>query len=116
MSRISRSRPALTLEARQNQIVSKAINLAEKQIDEGTASSQVLTHFLKLGTVQAEVELEKLKQENELIKAKAEAIASAKRVEDLYAEAMMAFKSYSGQVPNTYNEEDDDEYDYDERY
>ena len=62
-------RPALTPESRENQLVSLAINLAEKQLREGTASSQVITHYLKLGSTQAKLEQEKLKQENELLKA-----------------------------------------------
>ena len=74
-------RPALTPESRENQLVSLAINLAEKQLREGTASSQVITHYLKLGSTQAKLEQEKLKQENELLKAKTETIKSAKEIE-----------------------------------
>lgn len=97
-----RSRPALTPEARENQLIAKAINLAEKQIDEGTASSQVITHFLKLGTEKAKLEQEKIRMETDMLKAKTDALQSAKHVEELYANALKAMKIYKG--------EDEDEY------
>jgi len=93
---IRRRRPAQTAEARENQIISLAVDLAERQIAEGTASSQVLVHFLKLGTVRAKLEMEKLKHEAELLKAKTDALESAGRMEDLYKDAMLAFTSYQG--------------------
>lgn len=105
------SRPALTPEARQNQMIAKAINLAEKQLDEGTASSQVITHFLKLGTVQAQLELEKTKQETELIKAKREAVASTEAMKVLYEDAIKAMREYAGYGSS---ESDDYDGDYDE--
>lgn len=89
-------RPALTPEARENQLISLATNLAEQQLMDGTASSQVITHYLKLGTAKSQLELEKLKRENELLRAKTESIESAKRVEELYAKAIDAIKLYSG--------------------
>lgn len=96
-SNISRKRrPGLTPEARENQMISLAVDLAEKQLQEGTASSQVITHFLKLGSSKAELEREKLAMENELIKAKTEALQSQKRVEELYLNALNAMKNYSG--------------------
>lgn len=88
-------RPALTPEARENQLVSLAVDLAEKQLLEGTASSQVITHFLKIGSTKAQIELEKLKQENKLLEAKTESIQSAQRIEELYANAIKAMKEYS---------------------
>ena len=101
-----RSRPALTPEARENQLIAKAINLAERQIDEGTASSQVITHFLKLGTVKAQLELEKVQRENELRRAKAAALSSSDESKQLYEKALKAFRSYSGQG------DPDEEYEY----
>lgn len=91
-----KSRPALTPEARENQLIAAAYDLAEKQIMEGTASSQVLTHFLKQGTVKAQIELEKLRRETELIKAKEEALQSAKQTQVLLEDAMKAFRMYNG--------------------
>lgn len=88
--------PAKTPEGRENQLISLAVDLAEKQLMEGTASSQVITHYLKLGTTREELEKEKLKRENELLKAKAEAYQSAKQVEKLYQEALSAMRAYSG--------------------
>lgn len=86
--------PAPTPEARENQLISLAVNLAEKQLLEGTASSQVITHYLKLGTTRERLEKEKLERENELLRAKTEALESSKRLEELYSEAMKAMKSY----------------------
>lgn len=90
-------RPASTPEARENQLISLAVDLAEQQLRDGTASSQVITHYLKQSTVKSQLELEKLRQENELIKAKTEAYQSAKRVEELYTNALNAMRNYSGQ-------------------
>lgn len=90
-------KPATTPEAREQQMIALAVDLAEKQLLEGTASSQVITHFLKLATSKAELEKEKMKKENELLSAKTEALQSAKRVEELYAKALVAMRTYSGQ-------------------
>ena len=92
-----RMRPALTPEARENQLRSLAVDLAEVQLRDKTASSQVITHFLKLGTTKAELEKEKLAKENELLRAKTESIESQKRIEELYAEALNAMRRYNGQ-------------------
>ena len=89
-------RPALTPETRENQMISLAVDLAERQLKEGTASSQVITHFLKLATTKAQLEKEKLRRENELVAAKTKAMKSAERVEELYANAIKAMQSYSG--------------------
>ena len=89
-------RPALTPEARENQMISLAVDLAEKQMREGTASAQVITHYLKLGATTARLEKEKLERENELLKAKTKALESAERVEELYTNAINAMRNYSG--------------------
>lgn len=91
-----RTRPALTPEARESQMISLAMDLVEQRLRDGTASSQETTHFLKLGTQKAQLELEKIQKENELLRAKAEAIDSAKRMEELYADAIKAMQNYSG--------------------
>jgi sensor histidine kinase YesM len=88
--------PATTPEARENQLISLAVDLAEKQLAEGTASSQVITHYLKLGSTREKLEKEKLEKENELLKAKTEALQTAKNVEVLYKNALNAMRSYSG--------------------
>lgn len=89
--------PATTPEARENQIIALAVNLAEKQISEGTASSQVITHFLKLASTKERLEKERLTHEVQLLKAKTEALQSAQDVKKLYSEALNAMKLYSGQ-------------------
>ena len=91
-----RMRPALTPEARENQMVSYAIDLAEKQLIEGTASSQVITHYLKLGSTKEKLEKDILVQQRELMQAKTKMIQSAQEVEVLYREALEAMRSYSG--------------------
>lgn len=92
----SKLRPALSPEARENQMISLAVDLAEQQLREGTASSQVITHFLKLATQKERIEREILAEQKKLITAKTEALQSAKRVEELYADAINAMKKYSG--------------------
>jgi hypothetical protein len=89
-------RPATTEEGRENQLVSLAIDLAEKQLLEGTASSQVLTHYLKLGSTREKLEQERLARENQLLRTKAEVMESSKRVEELYQNALDAMRSYAG--------------------
>lgn len=89
-------RPALSPEVRENQMISLAVDLAEKQLMEGTASSQVITHYLKLGSTKERLEKEKLEEENKLLKARTEALQSAKRIEELYSDAIAAMKRYSG--------------------
>ena len=89
-------RPALTPEARENQLISLAVDLAEKQLMEGTASSQVITHYLKLGSTKEKIEREILEQQKELISAKTENLKSARRVEALYEDAIKAMRRYSG--------------------
>lgn len=88
--------PATTPEARENQLISLAVDLAEKQLSEGTASSQVISHYIKLGSTKERIEKEILQHQKELIKAKTEAIQSAKKVEELYKNALDAMRSYSG--------------------
>ena len=89
-------RPALTPEARENQLIALAVDEAERQMRDGTASSQVITHFLKLGSTVARLEKEKLEEENRLLKAKTKAIQDAADMKELYAEAIAAMKRYSG--------------------
>lgn len=89
-------RPAITPEGRENQMISLAVDLAEKQLREGTASSQVITHYLKLGSTKERIEKEILEKQKELIAAKTEAIQSSKNVEELYIKALEAMKTYNG--------------------
>ena len=90
-------RPGLTPESRENQMISLAVDLAEKQLQEGTASSQVITHFLKLGSTKQQLEKQKLEEENKLLRAKTENLQSMGRIEELYEEAINAMRNYSGQ-------------------
>ena len=91
-------RPALSPEARDNQMISLAVNLAEKQLMEGTASSQVITHYLKLAATRERERIEKdiLEEQKKLIAAKTESLQSSKRIEELYANAIEAMHMYGG--------------------
>lgn len=93
---IRKRAPATTAEGRENQMVALAVDLAEKQLRKGTASSQVISHYLKIGSTKERLEKEILEKQKDLITAKTEAIKSAKRVEELYKDALTAMRSYSG--------------------
>lgn len=99
-------RPAINPEVREQQMIAYAMDLAEKQLREGTASSQIITEYLKRGSRKAELELERLRHENELLKAKTEAIEATQRIEAKYEEALKAMKLYSGRG----DDEDEDVY------
>lgn len=90
-------RPALTPDARENQLISLAIDLVERRLIEGTASSQETTHFLKIGSSTAKIEKRILEKQEALLEAKTQAMQSAQRVEELYDEAIKAMRNYSGQ-------------------
>lgn len=103
-------RPGLTPEARENQLIYLATELAEQQLRDGTASSQVITHYLKLGSTKERIEREILEKQKELITAKTESLQSAKRIEELYANAIAAMRKYGGNgTDGGDNNEDDNE-------
>lgn len=88
--------PARTLEAREQQLVSLAVDLAEKQLEEGTATPSVIVHYLKLGTTQYELEREKLRCETELIQAKRDNLRSQANLEEIWKEALEQLRVYQG--------------------
>mgnify|MGYP003398963555 FL=1 len=90
------SPPAMTPQARENQLTALAMDLAEQQLREGTASAQVISHFLKQGAAETELKKENLALRNELLVAQTDQIASQKKVEELYEEALRAMKTYGG--------------------
>lgn len=92
-------RPALTPEARENQMISLAMDLVEQRLRDRTASSQETTHFLKLAATQESraLEIEKLKTENKLLQAKIENLQAQSSSSSLYEKALKAFSIYSGQ-------------------
>lgn len=92
----AKRRPALTPEARENQLIALAVDLVEQRLLDGTASSQETTHFLKLGSTKHRLEMERLKAENQLINAKAEEINTRKESKALYENAIKAFRNYAG--------------------
>lgn len=112
MSKTKEHRPAITPDARENQMIALAMDLAEQQLRDGTASSQLITEFVKRGSAKYRLENEKLKEENKKLQAQTEALASAKRVEELYSEAIKAMRRYSGAGGDSnddYNDTESDE-------
>lgn len=97
--------PAATPEGRENQLVALAVDLAERQLEDGSASAQVISHYLKLGSTREQLEQDRLRRENELLGARVEALQSAKKMEELYEEALRAMSSYAGR-----DDEGDGEY------
>lgn len=102
-----RGRPATTPEARENQLIGLAVDLAERQMKEGTASAQVVTHYLKLGSSRERLEQERLANENRLLDARVDQIASQQRMEDLYEKALNAMGVYSGKEVEVYEDGQD---------
>lgn len=100
-------RPATTPEGSENQIVADAMDLARRQIEEGTASAQVITHFLKLGSSRERLEQKRIQMDIKLAEAKRDQMASAVRTEELMKEAIVAFRSYAGQDPVEMGDYDD---------
>ena len=100
-----RSRTAMTAEGRENQVIALAYDLAEKQIREGTASAQVITHFLKLGSTKERLEQEYLAEQKKLVSAKVDTLESQRRNEEIYANALNAMKRYIGLA---FEDEDED--------
>lgn len=98
-------RTAMTPEGREGQMVALAVDLAERQLREGTASSQVITHFLKLGSERERLERERLEEENKLLRAKTEALEAQKESKVQYEKILKALRNYNGMG-------DPDEYDY----
>ena len=100
-------RPALTPEARENQLISMAVDLVEQRLLDGTASSQETTHFLKLGSMKNRLEMEKIKRENELLEAKVENLKSQAREEELFTKVIDAMRRYSGEGGDIEDEDDE---------
>ena len=95
---IRKPRPkATTAEARELELIALAHDVAERQMQEGTASPMVIAHFLRLSTEKAKLELEDLKNEITLKQARVEAMVSTKNVEELYSSALKAMREYQGQ-------------------
>lgn len=92
-----KQRPAANPEDRENQLIALAVDLAEKQLLEGTASSQVISHFLKMGSTKERLEKEMMEEQKKLLEAKTEAIQSQQQMEDLYRNALKAMQKYKGE-------------------
>ncbi len=91
-----RGRPATNPKDREDELINLAVGLAEKQLRDGTASTQVIVHYLKLGSTRGMLEHEMLENKTKMIKAQTESIESSKRVEELYKNALDAMQIYGG--------------------
>lgn len=89
-------RPAMTPDAREAQMISLATDLAEQQLRDGTASSQTINFYLKLGSSKERIEKEILKKQEKLIAAKTENLESQKKSNELYAEVLSRMRIYAG--------------------
>lgn len=105
--RPQRSRPATSPEENEHQVIALAYDLARRQMEDGTASSQVINHFLKMGSTREKLERQKMLQENELLGARVDQIKQAEKNEILYKNALDAMRRYNGQ------DVEDDDFDYD---
>jgi hypothetical protein len=92
-----KSPPVLTPEARENQLISLAMDLVEQRLRDGTASSQETVHFLKLGSSKEKLEQQILAEQKKLVVAKTSAIESQERIDEMYSNAIKAMRTYSGQ-------------------
>lgn len=99
---MKRQTPAITPEGREDQMIAYAINLAEEQLRNGTASSQVITHYLKLGSMKERQERQKLEEEIKLLKAKTEAIKSEQERNELYSQVIDAIRTYTPHAADEY--------------
>ena len=90
------SRPAMSPEARENQMIALAVDLAEQQLRDGTASSQVITHFLKLGSTTERLERKIKEEQAKMLEAKTGALKSMQNMEEMYAKAVSAMRAYQG--------------------
>lgn len=106
----SKQVPAKSPEARENQMIAKAVKEVERRLDDGSISSQLLTVLLKLATTKYQLELEKLRSDIDLQHSKVQEIEDKSTSSDKYAAALAAFKSYKGD-----SEDEDDEY-YEDDY
>lgn len=108
---LPKMRPALTPEAREGQLIALATDLVEQRLRNGTATSQEVTHFLRLGSMREKLERERLENENTLLRAKTEALESHAKIEELYVNAIEAMKRYSGSYEDD-DEDDENDCDY----
>lgn len=91
-----RCKPVHSVEARESQLVSLAMDLAERRLREGTASSAEVVEIMRWGSKRSKLEQELNETKIELMKAKKEALESTKRIEELFDEAMHQFRRYNG--------------------
>ena len=102
----SRKHPARSPEEQEAYMVNLATKRAEEQLLNGTASSQVIVHYLKLGTMREKRELELLKSQNDLAQAKIEALHTGEEIKALYDQAIYAMQRYNGTIDDDNDEQE----------
>lgn len=102
---MKKTKSARSPDAVENILINLAIDVAEKQLRNGTASSQVITHFLKLASSKERLEKQRLQEEVKLLRSKTENMETNKNIETLYAEALNAMSTYG----TPFGDEDDEE-------
>ena len=100
--------PAISIQDREDQLIALAVDLAEQRLRDGTASNQLIAEIMKLGTTKERLQKEKLQRENEMLRAKTEAIEAQKKTDEIYAKALNAMRSYAGLGGYEDEYEDDD--------
>lgn len=107
----SRKSPAMSKEGHDNRMISLANKCAEEQLRKGTASSQIICHYLKMGSEKERLAIEREKAELDLLKAKTKSIESADRMNEMFTQALKVFSSYRGEDDDGYGEDGEDEED-----
>lgn len=97
-------------ESREKVLIELAMDAVEERIRSGKASASEYVHFLKLGTEQAKLEREKLRQENKLLEAKTQSIEQSAEIRTMIDEAMKALSVYRGDVVFEEDEDEEDEH------
>lgn len=106
----SKRAPAMSLESHQNQMISLANKCAEEQLRKGTASSQIICHYLKMGSERERLAVEQARADLELTRAKTKAIESSERMDEMFTKALKVFSSYRGETDNEEDEDEEDVY------
>lgn len=99
--------PAMSVEANDNEMISLANKCAREQLRNGTASSQIICHYLKQGSERERLAVEQARADLELTRAKTKAIESSERIESMFAKALSAFSDYRGDSEGDDDDEED---------
>lgn len=91
--------PPLSDKDHEAKLISLTLQMAEQQLIDGTASSQVMTHFLRLGSIRSKVELEKLRLENNLLTEKIQSEKMGQQLKEMFQDVMESLRDYQAPPP-----------------